>query len=420
MRDDVAADLEARLADLTAGMPPVVCFANDWNGDPTSKHHIMRTLGRHLPVVWVEAAGMRRPDLGSLGDLRRITTRLARAAGIGRPQAPAPGRRDAAATATHGVRVTSPLSIPLPGNSAAEMVNARIYRRHVRRALPAGSRLPLAWVYTPTVAPYLDAIPHSGLVYHCVDRWWAFSEYDSAVMRRHHAELCRRADIVFASAAELLEDCRDFAPDARLMPHGVDWDHFARAAFNPPPRPTDIADIRGPILGFFGLIHDWIDQDLLGALADANPQATLVLIGKARVETAALLARPNVRWVGQKPFAELPAYAACFDVALVPFVRNELTAAVNPIKLLEYLSAGVPVLATALPEIVRVAPREGLAVAADAAGFVAAGTALLAQPLTAARRREISTAQRSESWLGRCVSMMDQLRALGSGASDKA
>jgi glycosyltransferase involved in cell wall biosynthesis len=413
-----ALDLEARLAALTAGLPPVVCFANDWNGDPTSKHHIMRTLCRHVPVLWVESSGMRRPSFTSPADLRRIAGRLGSAFG-GRRRSPAAapmaGGESGPPKAT-GVTVISPLSVPLPGNRAAEYANGRIYERAVQRALPrAGGEAPIIWVYVPTVAPYLDQIPHSRLVYHCVDRWWAFSEYDGAVMRRHHADLCRRADLVFASAAELLEDCREFAPDARLMPHGVDWDHFARAALDPPPRPADIADIRGPILGFFGLIHDWIDQDLLGALADANPEATLVLIGKARVDTTTLLARPNVRWVGQKPFAALPAYAAAFDVALVPFVQNELTAAVNPIKLLEYLSAGVPVLATALPEIVRLAPREGLAVAADTAGFLAAATGLLTTPLTAARRREISAAQRSESWLGRCVSMMEQLRTRWGG-----
>jgi glycosyltransferase involved in cell wall biosynthesis len=414
--DDAATlDLEARLAALAADLPPVVCFANDWQGDPTSKHHIMRTLGRHAPVLWVEASGMRRPDLGSVADLQRIAGRVRRA--FARPSADR--RTDAAAEPadvagpgrwTRGVRVISPLGVPLPGNAAAEAVNRWLYRRAVGNALPADAAPPLLWVYTPTVAPYLDGIPRSGIVYHCVDRWWAFSEYDGTVMRRHHAALCRRADAVFASASELLEDCREFAPDAQLMTHGVDWDHFATAAFAPPPRPADIADVTGPILGFFGLIHDWIDQELLGRLADALPHATLVLIGKTRVDTTALLARPNVRWVGQKPFAQLPAYAAAFDVALVPFRLNELTAAVNPIKLLEYLSAGVPVVATALPEIVRMAPREGLSVGSDHDAFVAATRALLAQPLTPGRRRKISTAQRAESWLGRCVAMLEQIR----------
>ncbi|HEX2166284.1 MAG TPA: glycosyltransferase, partial [Longimicrobiales bacterium] len=385
-------ELESQFRAMATRLPPIVCFANDWGGDPTSKHHIMRQFSRHVPVLWVESAGMRRPRLSSLADLRRIAARLK----------PAPARSSAGSQASTGnVRVISPLSIPLPGNRAAEMVNRRLYRRAVAKAGVAGDA-PLLWVYTPTVAPYLDAIPHSGLVYHCVDRWWAFSEYDPAVMRRHHEALCRKADVVFASAAELLEDCRQFAPDAQLMPHGVDWDHFSRAAFNPPARPADIANVTGPIIGFFGLLHDWIDQDLLIRIADANPAATMVLIGKAPVDISRLVRHHNVRWLGQKPFAELPAYAAAFDVALVPFVRNDLTAAVNPIKLLEYLSAGVPVVATALPEIVRLSPRRGLNVAADANEFVAAVGDLLRRDSSVEERQAIAGAQAEDSWLGRC------------------
>jgi glycosyltransferase involved in cell wall biosynthesis len=410
---EVAA-LDARLGELLAGSPPIVCFANDWTGDPTSKHHIMRNFSRHVPVIWVEASGMRRPDLGNVADLRRIAARLRRAlvrTPSDAPAGPAARPADDAVGGAGPVRVISPLGVPLPGNRAAEWVNARLYRRAVARALGGAGALPDVWVYTPTVAPYLDAIPHRRLVYHCVDRWWAFSEYDGEVMRRCHASLCARADVVFASAGELLQDCLPHAPHAQLMTHGVDWAHFSRAAFDPPPRPGDIADITGPIVGFFGLLHDWIDQDLLGATADRTPDATLVLIGKAPVDISRLTARPNVRWLGQKKFAELPAYAAAFDVALVPFVRNELTAAVNPIKLHEYLSAGVPVVATPLPEITRIPPQPGLVLADSTDDFVAAVQALLARPWSADQRRAAADAQSPHSWLARCVRIAELLAA---------
>ena len=386
---DRHAALRAGLHQRLAGQP-IVCFANDWQGDPTSKHHIMRTLAAHTDVLWVESSGMRRPEF-SLGDAKRIALKLQRAT------TPPPGPAG-------GVRVISPLSLPLPGSRIAEAVNARLYRRALRRA--GSAALPLLWVYTPTVAPYLEGMPRAGLVYHCVDRWWAFGEYDEAVMRRHHAALCRSADVVFASSAELLSDCQEFTSHAHLVRHGVDWDHFARAALEPLPVPEDISDLQSPVLGFFGLIHDWIDQDVLTRVADAFPHATLVLIGKTRVDVSALGGRPNVRLLGQKSYEELPAYAARFDIGLIPFVINELTRAVNPIKLREYLSAGLPVVSTALPELAVYDGEPRVRIAGNADAFVASIAELLARREDHTGRAGAARAMIDESWLGRCELMV--------------
>lgn len=385
--------LAEQLAALMGGTP-LVAFANDWRGDPTSKHHIMHTYAQHTDVLWVESSGMRRPQLSSGLDRSRILARVRRAWGGLRREA-------------ERLHVLSPFSIPLPGNTAAQALNRGLYREAVRRALTRlGLRKdPLLWVYVPTVAPYLAGLPRSGLVYHCVDRWWAFSDYDTEVMRRCHAALCQQADVVFASSAELLDDCLPHNPHSYLMRHGVEWGHFAQAALAPPPRPQDIADVRGPILGFFGLIHEWVDQELLAQLADAFPEATLVLIGKVQADVKRLQAKPNVRLLGQKPYAELPAYAAAFDVGLIPFVCNDLTRAVNPIKLREYLSAGMPVVATALPEIELLADNPMLRVARSAAEHVAAVRHYLAAPPDGAARREAALAMASESWAGRCAEM---------------
>ena len=391
------------LAEVFGGGPPIVCFANDYRGDPTSKHHIMRILAGYTDVLWVESAGMRRPKLSNPLDLKRIAARL---------------RRSAAGVQRDGherLHVVSPLSIPLPGRRLATQANRFLYKRAVRRALANLdiSGKPLLWVYTPTVAPYLASMPRSGLVYHCVDRWWAFSDYNAKVMRDCHAQLCREADVVFASAGELLEDCLKYTERAYLLRHGVEWEHFARAALDPPARPADISDITGPIIGFFGLIHEWVDQDLLCRVAEAVPHATLVLIGRVQVDDARLRGQPNIRLLGQRPYADLPAYAAAFDVALVPFVRNELTAAVNPIKLREYLCAGLPVVATALPEIVLLSDRPQLRVAETADEFVEAVVEVVevgGGSRGSDKRRRAAQAEKGESWTGRCAAMAQLLR----------
>ncbi len=378
---------------------PIVCFANDWEGDPTSKHHIMREYSEDTDVLWIESSGMRRPRLSQLRDLRRIMLRL---------------RRSARGMQRHKtrIRVVSPLGIPLPGNRVAARINGIIYRRAVRQTTKrlGWHKTPLLWVYTPTVSSYLPAMQRRGLVYHCVDRWWEFAEYDREVMCSHHAELCRDADVVFASSLALLDDCRKYAQSVYLIPHGVDWRHFAAAALSPMDRPADIADIDGPIIGFFGLVHEWIDQDVICRIAEAFPDATLVLIGSIEVDVDRLRARPNIRLLGRRSYTALPAYCAAFDVGLIPFVFNELTRAVNPVKLREYLSAGVPIVASALPEILRFADHPMVHVARTPDDFVVRIRDSLDRVTGRNTRREVALAMEKESWTGRCEEMAQLVR----------
>lgn len=318
----------------------IICFANDWTADPTSKHHLMRQFAGQNRVLWVEAAGMRRPNLGSGADLGRIARKLRSFTAPATPRLP-------------GLWSYGPPSIPLPGVRWAGWVNARLYRRAIEREsrrIGLGAT-PILWVYGPHVAPWIRALPRSLLVYHCVDRWAAFEDYDAAWMQACERELCERADLVLASAEDLAGHCRSLGAEPVYVPHGVDHGHFARA-LEPGPLPDPLAAIPGPRVGFFGLVHEWVDTDLIGALADRLPYA-FVIIGSSNQDLSALIARPNVHVLGRKPYAELPDYCRSFDAAIVPFRVSELTVSVNPIKLREYAAAGLPVVATRLPEIVR-------------------------------------------------------------------
>nr|MCU0636065.1 glycosyltransferase [Gemmatimonadaceae bacterium] len=318
----------------------IVCFANDWTMDPTSKHHLLKRFAEHNRVLWVEASGMRRPNLTSASDLRRIATKVK---GFWRP----------ARQALPTLHTYSPPAVPLPSSAMASAINAALYRqtltREMRRAGMGTS--PILWVYVPHVAPMIRRLDRSYLLYHCVDKWSAFDDYDAEVMERCEREICERADLVIASAEDLAERCRRYAPHVHYVPHGVDHAHFARA-LAPEALPADLAAIPAPRVGFFGLIHEWVDIDLIGRLADALPYQ-FVLIGSSNQDLTALQARANVHILGRRPFAELPAYSRGFDAAIVPFRINELTVSVNPIKLREYAAAGLPIVSTPLPEVVR-------------------------------------------------------------------
>ena len=130
---------------------PIVCFANDWHGDPTSKHHVMRVFAEHTDVLWVESSGMRVPNFLQLGDLKRIFTKVVRS-GKGVVSG---GRR---------LQVIAPLTIPVPGSRIAQRVNRLLMRRAVTRARTGQTEPPILWVYTPTVAPLIDDLANQGVV----------------------------------------------------------------------------------------------------------------------------------------------------------------------------------------------------------------------------------------------------------------
>ncbi|MDH3223057.1 MAG: glycosyltransferase [Gemmatimonadota bacterium] len=391
-------DATRRIHAALARVPRIVCFANDWRGDPTSKHHIMRIFSQVRPVEWIEASGMRRPNLASRDDWGRIGRKVwGRFRRAPRPETP-----------SGAVRVHTPLTIPVPGNALANGFNRGVYRRLLGSFSENGAQ-PLHWVYTPTMASQLEVLGGGRLVYHCVDRWWEFSEYETTLMRRYHDDLCRSASVVFASASELLADCLPLNPNSHLIRHGVDWSHFAGSVLSPAAeeaRPPDLEGISGPVIGFWGLIHDWVDVEAIADLARACPDATLVLIGSVRTDVSPLSDQPNVRMLGQKPYAALPRYARFFDVALVPFRVNELTRAVNPIKLREYLSAGIPVVATRLPEVEAMG-FEGLFAYEGSTELVHQVRGILEAGRTPEGRTALAYSMETESWAFKCAEMAE-------------
>lgn len=361
----------------------IVCFANDWTADPTSKHQLMKRYAAANRVLWVEASGMRRPNLASRDDLGRIVLKARSFFAPARPERP-------------GLHAYSPPALPLPGSVVADRLNARLYRATLRREMRriGMGPNPLVWIYVPHVAPWIRGLPRGGLVYHCVDRWSAFSDYDAAHMAACEAEICRQADLVLASAEDLAERCRQYRPDVHYVPHGVEHDHFA-AALATGAIPADIADLPEPRVGFFGLLHDWVDLDLIGHLAD-RMACSFVLIGATNQDLGPLLARPNVRHLGRRPYAELPAYCRGFAAAIVPFRISELTLSVNPIKLREYAAAGLPVVASDLPEIRRCGEIATCATGVDA--WEAALREAVRHGADPAWRRAQSERVRMEDW----------------------
>jgi glycosyltransferase involved in cell wall biosynthesis len=361
----------------------ILCFANDWSADPTSKHQLMKRLAASNRVLWVEGGGMRKPDLRRGGDWRRLA-RKARAF-------MAPAR-----SVLPGLSVYCPPAVPLPGSRVARAINAVLYRLTLRRELRRLdlSSAPVIWTYLPHIAPLIRAMPRRLLVYHCVDRWSAFEDYDAELMERSEADLCRSADLIFASAEDLAARCRQYNSHVHYVPHGVDFAHFA-TALEPQQLPDDLREIPEPRVGFFGLIHEWVDLELIAQLAERVPYS-FVLIGDAKTKLERVQGLPNVYHLGRRPYAMLPDYCRGFQAAIVPFRQSELTQSVNPIKLREYAAAGLPVVSTDLPEVRKCGD---IAVcAADVDSWVAAVREVVARGGDETERRKQSERVRAQDW----------------------
>jgi glycosyltransferase involved in cell wall biosynthesis len=382
----------------------IVCvgFA-DWDTDLwTNQHHLMARLAGANRVLFVESLGLRRPQLAGR-DLRRIARRLR--TGLQPPRA-----RD-------GLHVLSPLVLPLHGNRAAEALNARLLPALVSRAARRlGMRKPVLWSYVPQAELLLDALDPSLVVYHCVDDISAHERIDTAAFRAAEARFAARADLVLASAPELVRRMRELSGNVLAAPNVADTDLFATALQHDAVHRVDpeLDALPRPRLVFTGAISQIkLDMELLGELARARRDWTIALVGPVglgdpRTDVGALAAEPNVHLLGRRDYARLPEILRGADAGLIPYVRSELTGSIFPMKVYEYLAAGLPVVATPLPALDGVAD---VAVAADAAGFRARLEAELAAD-NAARRAERSARAATHSWDARLLEIAAAIEAL--------
>lgn len=373
----------------------IVCFAKDWDEDPTSNNHVMRLLARHNKVLWLNSISMRSPNLRDPRDVSKIWRKLKTFLGG--------GLREAAPN----LWVYTPIVLPFPHSRLAAAANRWILKATIgllRRKL--GMRDFQLWTFLPNAIDYVGRLGESLVVYYCIDEWSQFTYISGAKMGAMENELCRKADIVFATAKSLEERRRPYNTETHLASHGVDYDHFAKALSDDTPVAPEIAALPGPVIGFFGLIHEWIDLALIEYLASRHPDWSIALIGKASVDTSRLAKLPNVHLLGRKPYAELPSYCKGFSVGLIPFAVNELTLAVNPIKLREYLSAGLPVVSTALPEVAYY--RGECGVADNYEQFERYVEAAIRDDSPEARRRR-SDAMRDETWERKVASLGAQV-----------
>ena len=315
-----------------------VIFGDDWGAHPSTTQHLVRHLPQGDRVVWVNSIGMRRPRLAR-SDLRRIVGRLramlrrGRRAGSG--TVPAGGGRGRGPE----VHVIEPRVLPWHDRPLAVAAGRRALSHAIERV--CGPK-PAVLLSNPVAIRYLRGLPHGRVGYLRLDDYARLPGVDADLVVATEREVFEEADLVFATARALLPDQSRLRGTATYLPQGVDTEHFASAPLEPP---------GSRVLGFFGLIAEWIDLSLVCEVARQNPTWTLEMIGPVRCDTRVIDGFDNVRLLPGVPYEQLPAAISGWAAAWIPFVRSQLTDGVNPLKLREYLAAGLPTASTPLPEV---------------------------------------------------------------------
>ena len=310
---------------------------------------------------------------------QHLMTRFAREANVIFWEEPTFGSDDAAPCLnmkrcpTSNVLIASP---QLPGNTDGNM-RTDMLRKLLDELLTKGRRETILWYYTPMMLPFSRHIEASCIVYDCMDELANFKGAPVELLALEK-ELIAAADLVFTGGHSLYEATRALHAAIHPFPSSGDVAHF-RQARGVLDTPHDQREVPAPRLGFYGVIDERMDLDLLTAMADARPEWSIVMVGPVvKISEADLPRRANIHYLGGKGYSELPAYLAGWDVALMPFAMNEATRFISPTKTPEYLAAGRPVVSTPIVDVQRqYADLEAVEIAGDAEGFVKACDAAL-------------------------------------------
>lgn len=228
----------------------------------------------------------------------------------------------------------------------------RALRRTLANELAGRFDDAILWFNDPmAVTAFADQLDESLIVYDCMDELSQFKGAPPALIEREY-ELLEVADVVFCGGRKMRDKRLSVNANSHFYGTGVDCEHFGSALSPKVAVADEIAALRGPVLGYFGVVDERIDYDLLAALADANSSWHVVMVGPtAKVDPDTFPRRPNLHFLGGRPYAQLPAITKGFSVCLMPFALNEATEYINPTKALEYMAAGRPVVSTALDEV---------------------------------------------------------------------
>jgi hypothetical protein len=328
--------------------PSFVVFSDDWGEHPSSCQHLFRHIARTHATVWVNTVGMREPRLTST-DFRKALQKLRKMALKDRSRAGGKEQTDELK-----LTVCQPPMLPLPRVPGVRLFNQVSVARTVRRKLTElRIERPILITTVPNGGDYVGTLGEKRVVYYCVDDFAQWPGLASSAVRAMEEDLLRKAEVFVTTSEKLSRRISLTGKPTHLLTHGVDMEHFAHRPVKEHPV---LMGIPKPRVGYFGLMDERFDQELLLRVAEMLPNISFVITGRVEVDTHPLDTLPNVYFTGQVPYEALPSVVAGWSACLLPYVQNELTEAINPLKLKEYLATGKTVISTPLPEAKKLEP----------------------------------------------------------------
>ncbi len=313
-----------------------VVFSDDWGRHASSAQHLFARIAKNHRVLWVNTIGLRAAKADAF-TFRRGLEKLA--------EWTRPFRR-----ISPTLSVLSPIMLPISGGGWLGRLNRALTAATVRHTLGRlGMRRPVLFASIPTAEDMVGRLGESTVVYYVTDDFSQWPGGNAEAIRAADHRLARVADVCLPVCEPLKDLHSGVAARQVMLPHGVDFHHFARPA---DAEPDDLADIPRPRVCFFGLIYEHIDTPAIERLADAMPEAQVVLVGPVQRDVSGLAARANVHLLGPRPYDRLPAYLQAMDVLIVPYADTDGAKALGPLKIRECLATGKPTVARAIPDLV--------------------------------------------------------------------
>ncbi len=357
-----------------------IIFSDDWGRHPFSCQHIMEHFLPHNRLLWVNTIGMRTPEF-TLYDMKRAFGKIASWL------SPAKAKGEKVTLHPH-LRIISPFMIPY---NKYDSVRAFNVNNVVKKVLQAAEEWnftdPILLATQPLAADYVGKLGEKLVAYYCVDDfiYWPGMNQPQLVKGMEES-LVAQADLIFAVSDSLCASRCNTKGETKLLTHGVDVAHFAKACVKPHVQqnypqgfPEKLKNTSHPIIGFYGLIDKRFDIDLVELILQQQAQWQILCIGTTCIDLSRLQKYNNFHWIDAVAYDVLPNYAAYFDVAFIPYEVNEHTHTINPLKLREYMAMGKAIVATPMREAMRF--EKSIHIAAKGLPFVKAVESALQNPL---------------------------------------